>query len=279
MAWASDRRLWVLLSHRERCIEAAPWRPPAFLLHQMGTADPTLHVLAHNPPSHSSSSLGFPLGSHLQDQVPQSLSTSTKGGPHSMVKLPNHIQGPGLPHSHRTEVPAELGSHFIWAPRSPPRMPPPKFFHPSSPESLCDPWPVHVFRPLSTLIDRSAHSLTPFPTRLPASRGPCQSFRAVLPTLRTQHPALSMVQGTWSMNMSYLVDWLVGCMNTGEEEGRPSLLLNPESLPQPWITASGQYHFPGSKCYCTRTVGPLCFSTPPTPDTGHLLIRLRHIQH
>ena len=59
--------------------------------------------------------------------------------PHSVVKLPNHIQGSGLPHSHRTGVPAELESHFIWAPRFPPLMPPPKFFHPSSPESLCDP--------------------------------------------------------------------------------------------------------------------------------------------
>ena len=82
MAWASDRRLWVLLSHRERCIEAAPWRPPTFLLHQMGmaAADPTVRVLAHHPPSQSSSSLGLPLGSRLQDQATQSLSTSTKGG-------------------------------------------------------------------------------------------------------------------------------------------------------------------------------------------------------
>ena len=43
-------------------------------------ADPALRVLGHNLPSHSSSSLGLPLGSHLQDQVPQSLSTFTKGG-------------------------------------------------------------------------------------------------------------------------------------------------------------------------------------------------------
>lgn len=119
-----------------------------------------------------------------------------------------------------------------------------------------------------SLIDRSTHSLTPFPTRLPAFRGPCQSFKAILPTLRTRHPALSMVQGTWSMNMSYLVDWLVGCMNTGEEEGRPSLLLNPESLPQPWIRASGQSHFPGSNCYCTRRVESLSSPLHPPLTQG-----------
>ena len=111
-----------------------------------------------------------------------------------------------------------------------------------------------------SLIDRSTHSLTPFPARLPAFRGPCQSFGAVLPTLRTRHLALSMVQGAWSI---YLADWLVGCMNTGEEEGRPSLLLNPESLPQPWITASGQSHFPGSNCYCTRRVESLSSALHP----------------
>ena len=185
------------------------------------------------------------MGLTSKTRFPRASALPPRVGPTQWLNYPTIFKVQDFHIATEPGSPQSWGPVSYWAPSSPPLMPPPEFFHPSSPESLCDPWPVHVFRPLSTLIDRSAHSLTPFPTRLPASRGPCQSFRAVLPTLRTRHPAPSMVQGTWSMNMSYLVDWLVGCMNTGEEEGRPSLLLNPESLPQPWITASGQYHFPG----------------------------------
>ena len=68
-------------------------------------------------------------------------------------------------------------------------------------------------------------------------------------------------------------------MNTRKKKGRPFLLLSPESLPQPWTTATGECHFPGSYCYCTRTVGSLRIPTPPTPDEGPTPILLPNIQY
>lgn len=145
MAWASDQRLWVSLSHPERDAQRPlPRDLPAFLLHQTETApaDQLSRSFLTTGVSFTTSQpqrfhLRPPGGSHL-GLTPQARFPKASAPPSGTeltsalsVKLPNRIQSPELTHGpqvlspcNRIGVAAELGSHLIRVPVSPPRFPP-----------------------------------------------------------------------------------------------------------------------------------------------------------